>query len=89
MVFVVNGYVGIVIYSDIVYVLGVYNGKVYQKKYLIYLIDFYEYFYRVCIFLIVFFNFKIRKIFGNILYVLDVYEGVFYKWFEVVNLIVE
>lgn len=41
MLFVVNGYIGMVIYSDIVYVFGVYNGRVYFKKYFVYLVYLY------------------------------------------------
>lgn len=90
MFFVGNGYVSIVIYSDIVYVLGVFNGLVCFKKYLIYFVYFYEYMYWVCVLFIVLVNFKVELgILGKILYVLDVGEGVFYKWFKLELLKVE
>lgn len=89
MASVANGYVGTVIYSDTVHVSGVYNGKAYQKKYPIYPIDLYEHPHRARIPSTASLNFKIRKTPGNTSYALDVYEGVFYKWFEAVNLTVE
>lgn len=59
MFLVVNGYIGIVIYSDSVYVFGVFNGKVYLKKKFVYLVYFYEYVYCVRIFLIVVIDFRL------------------------------
>lgn len=41
MFLVVNGYIGMVIYSDMVYVFGVFNGKVYLKEKDVYLLYFY------------------------------------------------
>ena len=86
---VANGYIGTVIYSDTVHVSGVYNGKAYPKKYPIYPIYLYQHPHRARIPSTASINFKIRRTPGNSSYALDVREGVFYKWFEAVNLTVE
>lgn len=86
---VANGYVGTVIYSDSVHVSGVYNGKAFPKKYPIYPIYLYQHAHRARIPSMASIDFKINATAGNLSYALDVSEGVFYKWFEAVNLTVE
>ena len=86
---VANGYVGTVIYSDSVYVSGVYNGRAFPKKYPIYPIYLYQHAHRARIPSTASINFKINGIKGQSSYALDVSEGVFYKWFKAVNLTVE
>ena len=86
---VANGYLGTVIYSDSVYVSGVYNGRAYPKKYPIYPIYLYQHAHRARIPSTASINFKINGIKGRSSYALDVSEGVFYRWFQAVNLTVE
>lgn len=84
-----NGYVGTVIYSDTVHVSGVFNGPAHSKKYPIYPVYLYQHAHRARVPSTASLNFKVKGISGRNSYALDVYEGVFYKWFKAVNLTVE
>ncbi|KAK2553759.1 Protein-glucosylgalactosylhydroxylysine glucosidase [Acropora cervicornis] len=84
-----NGFVGTVIYSDTVYISGVFNGPAHPKKNPIYPVYLYQHAHRARVPSTASINFRVRGVAGENLYALDVSEGVFYKWFTAELLEVE
>lgn len=84
-----NGFVGTVIYSDTVYISGVFNGPAHSKKNPVYPVYLYQHAHRARVPSTASINFRVRGVAGENLYALDVSEGVFYKWFTAELLEVE
>ena len=76
-----NGYLGTVVYGDAIHVSGVFNGKSYPKKRPVYPVYYGQHAHRARIPSTAAIEFKVRGVSGNESFALDVYDGVFYKWF--------
>lgn len=79
-----NGYVASVLYSDTVYVSGLYNGKAYPKFYPIYPINITQHTHRARLPSTCSLAFEVFGIQGDSSYALDIRKGIFYKWFDAV-----
>ena len=77
-----NGYVASVLYSDTVYVSGLYNGKAYSKRYPIYPINITQHAHRARLPSTCSLAFEVFGIEGESAYALDIKRGIFYKWFD-------